>query len=1180
MPQFNTSLDRFYKTTAHWDPWNKYRELINDENLNNAKSQVITRQFNGVKQLQEERKRLTEGDKLTLVDINKNVEKFKKSIKDAETNLEEAKKNPLNDLFFSYNALMVAYKTLIDTTSKGTSQLNPTTLSEIKAKIDSAIPQLEELLTGLRKRVDELYVDDDPDEAVLSNEKTIIRYTVFLQDIVDNLKSGLYGKTIDINDRKRKMADEYFQRNQNNQIRALNDEYDDVTNENNKRIYRDYDKRIRNGEKLRRSEGAINFDKTGEDNKDLELYERETTRRKKRKEEVLDFVQEYLSYLDPEEIDTYGFYLEKNLFRSQYRDKSIKEIKRLVEAYYPNYTALKDYLETVDDDLIDGYGKKDLYNRTLNPVVSLQNELKKLYLQRNAYIKLSTNKNLGKIQYEKINHKIHEFQREILLKTDLLQGKSIYELNRILEKDKSVSTGEPSKVAPKGFQFVVDPNTGQTVLKPVAPEGQKKKEDIQPMVINAQQIIAEEYGVYMKNQQKTASDDELKVKQESSATAIIPLFKAIFKIKPDEVQALHAGILDPVWKKMLLDRMPEINLPQPSTQPVLPPAKPDDKPVEPPKPDDKPVEPAKDRNKLQADITAKLKEIQPIYDDWDQSESSNLTTLYSQIANICNSVLDLLETGRKGGLNVKGEISLDAIGGNNVLNGIKTEIWDNYDKGTRWNEGKDVKVPSPFEFTQEIERLVKIMTGHNDEFEQMEDQKQRVTEKIIFDRIRPEADELIKYLMKGQKWFPRQVYLRFKMDFGKNINESKKSSMAIVNDAYAKLYNLIWNHADEGTMFTDVGSEGTKLPDLPNVSGAVFTSQIKSLVDALNGTIDNWNAFGDERPSSQQNTAVFYPVVLNDVNNLINKYIDRDRYEADGRFNRSFRNEMDNQLNSILQAEPFNKNLSKDLKQKILDHAKDKTPFTVGGNRRKKAMNIEKMRADEFSYVSFKGLKKPKEGLVRPDPRKAPFVLKNPKSRVNVKSEGSGLLTKSNISTKRQELLKKLGGGMVCEDESSSDSEKEGGGIKEDLMDLYTDPVVKKAHKKMNADGKRILKDTFEKLLKEYPDEMVEDKRLDFIKYYLVYRILSQYGGVGVTSEYMEDGDDALVKEVEKLETRDEMEDEIKELINKEVKPKKLRVYDAEEESFSNPIVKGRRARGQGKKKIGHKKKKPSFTEI
>ena len=891
-----------------------------------------------------------------------------------------------------------------------------------------------------------------------------------------------------------------------------------------------------------------------------------------KKKEVVDLVKEYLSYLD-DELDT------KN-FISQLDNKTVKEIKSLVLENYPLETALNDYLFFVNDETIDGYGKKDLYNRTLNPVVSLQNELKKLYLKRNAYIKLSTNKNLDKIQYEKINHKIHEFQREILQKTDLLQGKSIYELNRILDKDKSVSTGETQKVAPKGFQFVVDPNTGQTVLKPVAPEGQKKKEDIQPMIINAQQIIAEEYGVYMKNQQKTASDDELKVKQESSATAIIPLFKAIFKTRPDEVQALHAGILDPVWKKMLLDRMPEINLPQPFTPPPPAPPKPDDKPVEPPKPDDKPIEPAKDRNKLQADITAKLKEILPIYDDWDQSESSNLTTLYSQIANICNSVLDLLETGRKGGLNVKGEISLDAIGGNNVLNGIKTEIWDNYDKGTRWNEGKDVKVPSPFEFTQEIERLVKIMTGHNDEFEQMEDQNQRVTEKIIFDRIRPEADELIKYLMKGQKWFPRQVYNRFKMDFGKNINESKKSSMAIVNDAYAKLYNLIWNHADEGTMFTDVGSEGTKLPDLPNVSGAVFTSQIKSLVDALNGTIDNWNAFGDERPSSQQNTAVFYPVVLNDVNNLINKYIDRDRYEADGRFNRSFRNEMDNQLNSILQAEPFNKNLSKDLKQKILDHAKDKTPFTVGGNRRKKAMNIEKIRADEFSAKSFKGLKKPKEGLVRPDPRKAPFVLKNPKSRVNVKSEGSGLLTKSNISAKRQELLKKLGGGMVCEDESSSDSEKEGGATKAEYIEFYTRPYVRDTMKLITDKGKQLLKRIFNSLLDDYKEDF--KKKEEMYITYLLEQVLHKHYSDG-NAEEAESLADELADLIEKEYPVDDINqvDEIELFIAKALKVKP-RVYDAEAESFGDmpKPESGRRARGQGKKKIGHKKKKPSFTEI
>ena len=45
MPQFNTSLDRFYKTTAHWDPWKQYRELINDENINSVKFHLSNAAF-------------------------------------------------------------------------------------------------------------------------------------------------------------------------------------------------------------------------------------------------------------------------------------------------------------------------------------------------------------------------------------------------------------------------------------------------------------------------------------------------------------------------------------------------------------------------------------------------------------------------------------------------------------------------------------------------------------------------------------------------------------------------------------------------------------------------------------------------------------------------------------------------------------------------------------------------------------------------------------------------------------------------------------------------------------------------------------------------------------------------------------------------------------------------------
>ena len=1028
MPQFNTSLDRFYKTTAHWDPWNKYRELINDENVNNAKSQVITRQFNGVKQYQEERKRITEGDKLIVVDINKNVEKFKKAIKDAETNLEEAKKDPLNDLFFSYNSLMIAYKTLVDTSSKNSQLLSPSLLSEIKSKIDSAVPQLEELLSGLRKKADELYLDEDPDETVIANEKTIIKWTVYLQDMVDNIKSGLYGTTIDINDKKRKIVDEYYQRNLQDEIQVLENDVYDRRFTNKKKVFSEFDKRIKSGEQLQRSEGAVGFDRSGDNNDDLTLYEEFQGEKAKIRKQVLEDIDQYLI------TDTTNSDYFKNTQRALLEGKSLKFIKYRMNRFFPDFKNV--YLD-VADDIIDGYGKKDgLLNRTLNPVESLQKEIQGLYLKRNSLIKQSTNKNLDKIEYEKINHGIHLLQRQILQKTDLLRGKSVYELNRMLDNKQFITpTGEPQKVAPKGFQFVVDPTTGQTVLKPVVPEGQKKKEDIQPMIMNAQQIIADEYGVYMKNQAKTASDDELKVKQESSASAIIPLFKAIFKTRPDEVQALHAAILDPVWKKMLLDRMPEINLPQPFTPPPPAPPKPDDKPVEPPKPDDKPIEPAKDRNKLQADITAKLKEILPIYDDWDQSESSNLTTLYSQIANICNSVLDLLETGRKGGLNVKVEISLDAIGGNNVLNDVKTELWDNYTKGTRWNEGKDVKVPSPFEFTQEIERLVKIMTGHNDEFEQMNDQGQNVTEKTIFDRIRPEADELIKYLMKGQKWFPRQVYLRFKMDFGKNINEAKHSGMDIINDTYAKLYNLIWNHADDGTMFTDVGTEGTKKIPKDPLSPSEKRMEIKGYYDELQNKIND--LIEAEANDENVNQTRFNADTLTQKNKIIEAFKGvKDQFGMNyyvGNSKNIIFTIMDEVFRNIgaypAKFQTWTNSLLSDIRKQANDYQSPYTPAGFGkkGGNNKRAMNIEKIRASEFLAESFKGLKKPKEGVVIPDPRAKPFVLKNPKSRVNVKSEGSGILTKSNVSTKRQELLKNLGMGMVCEDESSSDSEKEGG---------------------------------------------------------------------------------------------------------------------------------------------------------
>jgi hypothetical protein len=464
------------------------------------------------------------------------------------------------------------------------------------------------------------------------------------------------------------------------------------------------------------------------------------------------------------------------------------------------------------------------------------------------------------------------------------------------------------------------------------------------------------------------------------------------------------------------------------------------------------------------------------------------------------------------------------------------------------------------------------VVSKQDEIDLLELDNKKISEAQIFNIVRPAVNDVINYLIKGKKWYNNDIR-QFKQYI---VNTIAGKGTGKIADAFNKLPDLIYSHGNAGTLFDEQGDSGTKLPDLPDVSGAVFTSQIKSLVDALNGTIDNWNQFGDERPSSQQNTAVFYPVVLNDVNNLINKYIDRDRYEADGRFNRSFRNDMDNQLNSILQAEPFNKNLSKDLKQKILDHAKDKTPFTVGGNRRKKAMNIEKIRASEFLAESFKGLKKPKEGLVRPDPRAKPFILKNPKSRVNVKSEGSGLLTKSNVNAKRQELLRKLGMGMVCEDESSSDSENEGGegkeggaGTKADYINFYTNHDVKKVIKFLTDKGKQYLKKTFNRLLEDYKEQV--DEREDFIFNYLLARALEQHGDNSFEATDLEN---EMMEEANKLTSDDPesdvsiMEEEIMEFIDKNLKNNKPRFYDAERNLFLDKPKpeSGRRARGKGKK--------------
>ena len=148
MPMNNTSLDRFYKTTAHWDPWKQYRELINDEYQNGAKSQVIKREFDGVKQYQDEKKRLTEGDRLVNIDVDKGIERFKKAITDASSALDQATNtDPLADLFFHYNSLVVSYNSLTSVSSG--QQISQSVITKFIANLQTALPALSALQTKI-----------------------------------------------------------------------------------------------------------------------------------------------------------------------------------------------------------------------------------------------------------------------------------------------------------------------------------------------------------------------------------------------------------------------------------------------------------------------------------------------------------------------------------------------------------------------------------------------------------------------------------------------------------------------------------------------------------------------------------------------------------------------------------------------------------------------------------------------------------------------------------------------------------------------------------------------------------------------------------------------------------------------------------------------------------------------
>ena len=1241
MPQFNTSLDRFYKTTAHWDPWKQYRELINDENINSVKSQVIKREFNGVKQFQEEKKRLTEGDKLVLVDINKNIEKFKQSITTATSNLLDGKKKPLNDLFFNFNSLMVAYNNLIQTA--GRNLISQSVLADIKNKLESTLPtlkSLEDKINSLLFTTPEEDITDITDYLDIFNEKQeMVTSLVTLQELINLIQNNEFGKRLDTDKKAVEISKTFMNRFNREGVQALSEEAELAERRRIDAVFADFDRRIRNGESLRRNEGAVGYDATGQNDRDLTAYEAELKRLsevqtleqfKRQHAEIArsrafrlnerlfgtdrawelqyefwrrnapdrhhlndsDFARSDLERARERDIWHPENYEQDAQNRQRARDL---EIRREIDVWHP-----ENYAQDARDRDIwhpENYVQDQNLGRgrrggaiVIDAVEQLKNKLQKLYYKRNAYIKESTNKNLDKIQYEKLNHNIHKLNKEIQLNADLLTNTTRFELEAILNKEQAKLSGEPNKVAPPGFQFVIDPSTGQSVLKPVKPEEQKKKEDIQPAINNAQQIIADETMVYNKKLAGTASEDELKVKQDASANAIIPLFKAIFKVKPDEVQSLHSNIADPVWKLMLLERMPEINRPH-DVIPDRPTPKPDDKPIEPPPPPpDQPPEKkpivVKD---LQDRINQQINQINEVYAD-------DVVNPRTKIAVFCNKILDILEEGRFNGLDVKGNLSLEELGGSISKKAIKDELWDDFTKGVRWDQGADVKVPTPAEFSQELVKLVNKVLGHEGDLDIMEEEKGTLSESTIFNTLRPDINEVIKYLIKGRKWYNNDI--RQYKEYLTNAFKPKSEigNQTPISKAYAKLADSIYKHANEESMFDDQGETNQKEADLPPApSGAVFNSQLKSLVNQLNGTIDNWNAGADDRNLPEQNIAHFYPVILNDVNKLIDKYHERDRYEAQGSFDRSFRNDMDNQLNSILPAEPKSKNLTNDLKQKILDHAKDNTKFTVGGRRRGRpagGRKINKVVAREYKMVadrtakSFRGLKMPIQGSVIVDKVVPHFHFKNPGlGRVNKYTEGSGvkldLLSKSNVEKKRQALINSLtkkGKGKIDIEIDTSDSESDdevhGAGRKQDLIEFYTSSNVRDAMKLITDKGKQLLKKTINRLLDDYNEDFKKNE--EFYTSYLLKLILQSYGEVKEAEN--------LAKELKelyyKLDPDEDIQNEIEYFIIKNLNVK-TRVYD-EEEGFTD-LEKPksiRRARGQGKKKVGHKKKKPSFTEI
>lgn len=532
MPMSNTSLDKFYSTTSAWDPWKTYKELINEETANGAKKQVIKREFNGVAQYAEERRRQTEGDKLFVVDLSKTIIKFKQAIDEARINIEDSKLNPLADLFFQFNNLMISYQNYIRERST-----TPSNITDIKKQFTEFIPTLKQL-----QAVFNTFVEQARLEGTLKNYDLVA--SVQFQEMLNNLENN------------------YF-----NVLSLANDLSDVAKQEEILRKMVEREIKTRQAEvKFQEELAQITEIQDKIDSLTAEI-------------DLLDQKREVL--LD-----------ERILF--QRRSKIAKaldiELDRLdatIAKYRDEITELRKLLPGSGSSSGSGMFGKLKYGGAFSGTDMVIDNFKELIKEKlsdraNLYHTLN-NKNLSQDEVKIYNQKLQSINKTVAFYVEKLQTATLAELSKILQEDRTkIEHNELNKEAPAGYQFVLDPISGATVLKPVNPTipSDKQKQDIQPMINNAGQIIAAENASYASFKSGSITQDNLDVKRSSALSSLVPLLRAIVVIKQDEGSALYAGINDPEFKKSVANAVPEVTATSSFTP--MPPPPPPPTPAPPP----------------------------------------------------------------------------------------------------------------------------------------------------------------------------------------------------------------------------------------------------------------------------------------------------------------------------------------------------------------------------------------------------------------------------------------------------------------------------------------------------------------------------------------------------------------------------------------------------------------------